>query len=434
MVFEDSSSTTSAGSRYLGEGFRHEPDFRDGAATYEVVTESGTATAIATPGVPVTARRGSKPNLEYVLDDPAHGEPGRDRMLVHMVWELLLVVAVAGVGFLLYQNQSNAFTGTGLRTLAMSAAPLGLVAAAVALSLRAAVPNLAAGSVAIAAAILFDRNYSGGVVQPLLIVLGLAAVVGLVQGLLVAGLQVPGWAASLGVAAGLTAWMVGHGVSDLSKAYDARPHAYYWFGAFAALSVLAGLLGLVPALRRAVGRFRSVADPAQRRGFGAAAVVVVVTVVSSLLAAVGGLLTVWSAQAVDALGGVPLTALALGAALLGGTSAYGRRGGIFGTVLAVVLVTVAAAYTAAIHHPWSGFALAGAAIGLGLAVTRVVERFGRPDSGAKEDDEEEWTPRVHSATSPTGAPTARSWQPTATPSTPAVGGLWASDDAWGAQR
>jgi hypothetical protein len=48
MVFEDSSSTTSAGSRYLGEGFRHEPDFRDGAATYEVVTESGTATAIAT--------------------------------------------------------------------------------------------------------------------------------------------------------------------------------------------------------------------------------------------------------------------------------------------------------------------------------------------------------------------------------------------------
>jgi hypothetical protein len=227
--------------------------------------------------------------------------------------------------------------------------------------------------------------------------------------------------------------MVGHSVSDLSKAYDARPHAYYWFGAFAALSAMAGLLGMVPALRRAVGRFRSVADPSQRRGMGAAAMVVVATVISSLLAAVGGLLSVWSAQAVDATDGLPLTALALGAALLGGTSAYGRRGGIFGTVLAVALVTVAAAYTAAIHHPWSGFALAGVAIGLGLAVTRVVERFGRPDGGTDEDDEE-WSPRVHSAAGTTGAPTARSWQPAATPSTPAVGGLWASDDAWGAQR
>jgi hypothetical protein len=129
-----------------------------------------------------------------------------------------------------------------------------------------------------------------------------------------------------------------------------------------------------------------------------------------------------------------VTVLAVGAALLGGTSAFGRRGGVFGTVLAAILLTVAIGYTKAIGHPWNTFALGAVAIGLGLAVTRVVERFGRPDSDAEEDDDEEWSPRVHSTTSSTGAPTARSWQPAATPSTPAVGGLWASDDAWGAQR
>ena len=436
MVFEDSSSTTSTSSRYLGEGFRHEPDFRDGIATYEVVTESGTTTAPASPSVSATARRGSKPNLEYVFDDPAHGEPGRDRMLVHLIWELLLAVAVAGLGFLLYHADSSAFSGGGLHTLALSAASLGLVGAAVAMSLRAGVPNLAAGAVAVAAALYFARHYSGGTVQPLLIALGLAAAVGLVQGVVVVLLQVPAWAASLGVAAGLAVW-IGTGSSLTlanTTAYNPTPHAYYWFGGFAVLSVLAGLAGLVPPLRRAVGRFRPVADPAQRRGGVAAAFAVAATVISALLAAVGGLLALWISHQAPVADGIQMTVLAVGVALLGGTSAFGRRGGVFGTVLAATLVTIAIGYTTALGHPWNAFALGAVAIGLGLAVTRVVERFGRPESGADEDDEEEWSPRIHSATTPTGAPTARSWQPAATPSTPAVGGLWASDDAWGAQR
>jgi hypothetical protein len=211
------------------------------------------------------------------------------------------------------------------------------------------------------------------------------------------------------------------------------PDAYYWFGGFAVLSVVGGLIGLIPPLRRAIGRFRPTADPARRRGMVAGLFAVVATVVSSLLAAAGGLLTIWSGQAVDATDGVPLTALALGAALLGGTSAFGRRGGILGTPLAVALIAIASAYTQAIHHEWNGFALAAVAIGLGLAVTRAVERFGRPDTSSAEDDDEDWSPRVHSAGG-TGAPTARSWQPASVPATPTVGGLWASDDAWGAQR
>lgn len=437
MVFEDSPSTTGIGSRYPGEGFRNEPDFRDGVATYEVVTETGTNPTAVTPSAPSTARRAAKPNLEYVFDDPAHGEPGRDRVLVHVIWELLLVVAVAGLGFLLYQADSQALSSGGLRTLAVSAATIGLVAAAVAISLRAGVPNLAAGAVAVAAALYFARHYSGGTLQPLLIVLGLAAAVGVVQGIVVVLLQVPAWAASLAVAAGLAVWIGTGGSAGLTgAAYDPTPHAYYWFGGFAALSVLAGLAGLIPALRRAMGRFRPVADPAQRRGAVAALFAVVATTISALLAATGGLLALWSSRQAAAGDGIQLTALAVGVALLGGTSAFGRRGGIFGTVLAATLLTVAIGYTQAIGHPWTTFALGAVAIGLGLGVTRVVERFGRPDGSADEDGEEEWSPRVHSANNNTGTGTgaARSWQPAATPATPAVGGLWASDDAWGAQR
>jgi ribose/xylose/arabinose/galactoside ABC-type transport system permease subunit len=436
MVFEDSAPTTSSSSRYLGEGFRNEPDFRDGSATYEVVSETGTVATTAAAAT-TAARRVAKPNLEYVFDDPAHGDPGRDRMLVHVIWELLLALAVAGLGYLLYHAESQALSGDSLRTLALTAASLGLVAAAVAVSLRAGVPNLAAGTVAAAAAIFFARHYSGGLIQPLLIVLGLAAAVGLVQAVVVVGLHVPAWAASIGVAAGLTVWATSSATTGLSRsAYNPMPHAYYWFGAFAVLSVLAGLIGLVPPLRRAVGRFRPVADPAQRRGMVAAMVAMVATVLSCLLAAGGGLLALWLTQRVDTVDGFPITALAVGAALLGGTSAYGRRGGIFGTVLAVALITVAGAYTEAIHHAWSGYALAGIAIGLGLGVTRAVERFGRPDTGTGEDEDEEWSPRVHSAAGGGGAVTGapRGWQPAAVPSTPTVSGLWASDDAWGVSR
>jgi ribose/xylose/arabinose/galactoside ABC-type transport system permease subunit len=432
MVFEDSSPATSMSSRYPGEGFRNEPDFRDGVATYEVVTEAGTATT-ATEVPEAAATRGTKANLEYVFDDPAHGEPGRDRMLVHVIWELLLAVAVAGLGFLLYRTDSSALSGDGLRALALLAAGIGLVAVAMAMSLRAGVPNLAAGTVAVAAAVYFARHYSGELVPQLLIVLGLAAAVGLVQGIAVVGLQVPAWAAGLGVAVGLAAWT---GISEVTltqSAYNTMPHAYYWFGGFAGLSVVAGAFGLIPPLRRAVGRFRPVADPAHRRGMLAGLFAVAATVVSSLLAAVGGLLLLWTTHSADPASGVLLTAFALGAALLGGTSAFGRRGGIFGTVLAVALMLIADKYLIAIKHQWSEYVLAAVAIGLGLAVTRVVERFGRPDAGRDEDEDEEWSPKVHSGGG-TNNTAPRSWQPTAVPTTQAVGGLWASDDAWGAQR
>ncbi len=451
MTFEDSPQSGGASPRYLGEGFRLEPTFRDpasGTSEYGRELASGTtrysrepatgslSSGSALPGreaitpfqplsgtavdmvasEPTTlplSRRASGPNLDYVFDDPAEGEPGRDRMLVHGLWELLLAVALAGVGYLLYRQNSGAFGGDALRTLLLSASILGLLAAGSAVALRAAAPNLAVGAVAAAAALYFGHSSDGGLLQPLLVVIGACVAIGVVQGLIVVGLHVPSWAASIGVALVLLIWSDRQAAVTLFDGYGPLPHAYWWFGAFCAVSVGASIVGLVPSIRRTIGRFRPVADPAQRRGTVAAVIALGATVLSTILAGISGVLAVSVTDAAGPSAGFELTALALGAALLGGTSAFGRRGGIFGTVFAAGLITVGIAYAETTGRSWHEAAFAAVAIGLGLGVTRLVELFGRPDTGDEDDDDDDeaWGTKVRSS--------------------PAAGGLWASDDAWG---
>ena len=411
------------------EGFRefgsdYVPARRE-TATFEVSSTPPVAGVTDTDSTLAIANRVPPPNLDLVFDDPADGEPGRDRMIVHGVWELVLAVALAAVGYLLYRAEASAFSAGGVRTLLLNTTILGLVAAASAVALRVGAPNLAVGAVAVTAAVYYGQHSGAGVQRALLIMLGVAAAVGLVQGLVVVGLQVPAWATSLAVGLGLFAWAADQGPATLTGGYDPAPHAYYWFGGFCAVSLVASVVGLIPTVRRAVGRYRPVADPARRRGVVAALIVVGATMASTLLAGVGGVLSVLVADRAQPSEGIALTSLALGVALLGGTSAFGRRGGILGTIFAAGLVTVGMAYAAASNRSWSAAAFAAAAIGLGLGVTRLIERFGRPSSAVRGQEDEDWVPKVHALT-----PAGRSWQPASTPSA-GLGGLWASDDAWG---
>jgi ribose/xylose/arabinose/galactoside ABC-type transport system permease subunit len=417
-------------SRYLGEGFRQEADFRDAGAARDATATSPTvaqpvSSDADTDSTLSTNRRvPATPNLDYVFDDPADGEPGRDRMLVHGLWELGLALVVAGVGYLLYRAQPAAFNGGGLRSIALSASVLGALALAAALALRVGAANLAVGAVAGAAALYFGQHGGGGLISHLAVVVGVCAVIGLVQGLVVVGLHVPGWAASIGVGLVLLVWSNRQAAVALTDAYDPGPHAYYWFIGFCALSLVGGVAGLVPSVRRLVGRFRPVADPAERRGFLAAGVALGAIVASTILAGVGGVLSVSQTGRAAPTDGLELTALALGAALLGGTSAFGRRGGVFGTILAVVLLTLAMAYAGATDRSWPIAAFAAIAIGLGLAMTRLVERFGHPPQGDDEDDD--WA----SSKSSDGWSSSRpSWQTTSATTT--ASNLWGADDAWG---
>src|SRR5262245_7059504 len=168
-------------SRFRGEpGFRDEPDFRLDNGLSDATTLGGTPSAsVYTPGsyslsnyssgagdqtdgTLSLSRRPSRAQLDDVFDDPEHGDPGRDRMVVHVVWEILLLLAAVGAWYLLYRSHREMVTGNALRELMVSIASLGLVTLGIGLSLRAAAPNLAVGPIAYASALFFASHIDRG--------------------------------------------------------------------------------------------------------------------------------------------------------------------------------------------------------------------------------------------------------------------------------
>ncbi|MFI7576207.1 ABC transporter permease [Micromonospora sp. NPDC049497] len=320
--------------------------------------------------------------LENVFDDPAHGEPGRDRLVVHLVWETLLLVALAAGTYLLWQEAPDTLRGDGLRDLLTDVVVLGLLTLAAGLSLRAATVNLAIGPVAVAAALHMAEQGDRGLTAAGGPALAVATLGGLVLALVVVVLHVPAWAAGLAGAAGVVVYVEQRTGAVLPQGtYDPERDALPLFAGFAAVAVLGGVFGAVRAVRRMVGRFRPVVDPARRRGLVAALVAVGAIVGSTVLAMLAGLLLgTAGADPVTPGTGLDWTVLAVGTSLLAGTSAYGRRGGIFGTLLAVSLVTVVLAYAEARGWTVDRWALGAVTLGIGLVVTRVVEAYGRPAS------------------------------------------------------
>ncbi|WBB78866.1 ABC transporter permease [Micromonospora sp. WMMD882] len=315
-----------------------------------------------------------------VPDETLDGEPGPDRVAVHVAWEGALAAKVVVLGLLLWLQSPQELRGNSLRELLVGVVGLGLLALAAGVSLRTAAPNLAIGPVAVAGALHFAEQGDRGVVESVLPALVVATVGGLAVALFVVLLHVPAWAASLAAVAAVVVYIDQRSLPVTVQAdYDPRTGAYYLFAGFAAVAVLGGLFGAIRSVRRLVGRFRPVDDPARRRGVGAAIVTAGALTVSTVLAMLAGVLLAANGSGrVVPDAGLDWTALAVGMALLGGTSAFGRRGGVSGTLLVVVLVNLLFVYTEAAGHQVNRWGIAGAAIGLGLVVTRLVETYGRP--------------------------------------------------------
>ncbi|GIF65120.1 hypothetical protein Ais01nite_31550 [Asanoa ishikariensis] len=329
--------------------------------------------------------------LDDVFDDPADGEPGRDRLAFHIIWEFVLLLGVGAVGYLLLREDSGALRGNALEQLLVAGAALGLIAMGAGLTLRAGAVNLALGPVAVAAALHFAENGDRGIVPTIAQATVGALVLGVAVAVVVVVFHVPGWAASLAAALGTLVFIQRRSAPvDVQGGFDPSDHALYLFVGVAIVAVLGGLLGTVKSVRRAIGRFRPVADPARRRGPVAAMLTAGAIALSMPLAAGAGVLIASSSDGpVAPASGLEWTGLAVGAALLGGTSAYGRRGGIFGTVLAVALLIVGQRYL--VERGWEEVtpaALGAGAVVAGLMVTRLVETFGRPKSAGT--DETPW--------------------------------------------
>jgi hypothetical protein len=377
MAYDDSPHTEQVGlashSRYQGQsGFRDEPELGGGGG-YGYPATGGYA---GDGAVPASA-------LSSAFDDP-DGGPGRDRLGVHWFWEALLVLGVIGLAVLLWRSDPEALRGDDLSLLMVYATGFGLLGLAVGITLRTGAPNLAVGPVAAAAGAYFAQHGSEGVASTTITSLGSAVVLGLAVAVLVVLFHVPGWAASLAGAAAAVVWLqLQPAQIPLTGAYDPAGQAAFLFAMVAALGVLGGLLGTLRSVRRAIGRFRPAGDPSARRGVVAAMLTGGALVLSMVLAVVAGVLLV-AGEGVPAQGGsgarwLEWTVIGLGVALVGGTSAYGRRGGVFGTTLAVLALVLFDRYQQQQGWEISLLATAAAAVAAGLVVTRLVETFGRAD-------------------------------------------------------
>ena len=348
----------------------------------------------------------------------AADDDGRDRLGIHIGWEIVLLLAVAAIAYLLYRLDPASLRRPALDTLLITGASIGLLALGAGLTLRAGVPNLAVGPIALGAALHFAENGDEGLAQAAVPALIVAAAGGLLVAVLVLVLHVPGWAATLGGAMGVIVYdQLRTAPVNVQAGYDPADHAFFLFGGFALLAVIGGALATVPPIRRLVGRQRPAGDPARRRGAGAVFPVVAALVLSSVFAVGAGVLMAAQSTTPIAPGtGLEWTGLAFGAALLAGTSAYGRRGGIFGTLLAVAGLTLFLDYAARRDFDIALFAIAACAIGGGLIVTRLVETYGRPlpvpamtDWNAAASTGTAWTPDMPeqwsaSAEQPAGRP------------------------------
>ncbi len=319
-------------------------------------------------------------------DQPDIGD-ARDRVAVHLVWDGVLLAAAIGAVILVYTRSSETLSGDSLRAQLVAAGASMLLATGFAVSLRAAVPNLAVGGTAAAAGVLVGWlvNHEHMTVGSATGVTAAAgAGVGLLLAIAVVALRAPAWAVSLAAVA-----LLGSAILSLTGGapviLTSGPNLLRWpypvFLGAAALSVAGGAVALAPRARAALGAFRPTGDPARRRPRGGSAVAVVALVVSSVLATGAGLVTVFrlhEALPVDT-SLTSLTLPAVGAALLGGVSVHGRRGGVFGTALAVVVIqSLLLWFGLGNAEQWVPLAVVGAAILVGLIVSRVVETLGSP--------------------------------------------------------
>lgn len=428
--------------RFVGEGFRVEPDFRQETGEPEY-TPAGSA-----PGTPTVARHqlpaGSDPDgaptaaeLGGVFDDPQHGEPGRDRFGVHAMWETLLLLALVGVAFATYERHGQPLDLNHVRPLMITATVIGLLALGTGLSLRAGAVNLALGPILVVTSLLFATHLHDGFWLAAVLSVAVAAGVGVGIALVVAGLAVPGWAVSLVAFAAILVWLGHLPVSaTLPTQYDLPSNAYYVFGGFAFLAVGGGALGAFRSIRRSVGRFRPVSDPADRRGMPAAVTTALAIVASSVLAGIAGIILAMQTGVVAQSDGLQWTLTALAAALLAGTSVYGRRGGVFGTLLAVSLFTLVGYYTDVANLRVDPYALIGGTLLVGLGVSRLVETYGRPEGRRERSDEStsRWLERTNEGWAdqmPTR--TYELPQSADVPRAPAAAWADTSDEPWGSR-
>ncbi|QSB05652.1 hypothetical protein [Natronoglycomyces albus] len=336
---------------------------------------------------PVAAPSTTASGGDLSSDDDFDSEGQRDRLGVHIVWELILLVAAMGAVFLLSQTSLGPFGAWGWHGLFLVLTPFLLAATAAAISLRVGSANFAVGPIALLAGWLFLDASSLGLAA---VLLGLASagLAGLMLATLVAWLRIPAWAASLTIGMAIGLWWLSAGApGPLQFSQFPRSVALLAVGAAIGFSIMLGLIGAASKLREKLSDIRDAA-PGQKHGRGK--LVFVGLLASSLLAGAAGVAAAWISPHFNDGASVPAdgmnyTLLPMAAALLGGTSLFGRRGGFAGTALATTVLVSTMWFLESRNENFDEKWLLVAALFAGFIISRVIETFNLP---AEDDDDD----------------------------------------------
>lgn len=308
-------------------------------------------------------------------------EPPVDRLAVHMIWELGLLLLGGGMLFALTQASSGPFNEGSWGGFAAALAPLVLAATAAAVSLRVGAVNLAVGPIALLSAWIFVDASGSGTPVSLGMGLGAAVFAGVVLATLCAWLRVPGWAASGAVGGAIGLWAGSAG--DPSTFMLAELPSGGVLAALAAAAGLSVFLGVVGSFAGVRARLSPIRDTPAGERHGRGGVVFFGTLLSASLAGAAGVVAAWTGVPEHGAAALPdpilLSVMALGAALLGGTSILGRRGGVCGTAFAASLLLTFVWLAESRGWGFDPSWIALSAIVAGFIVTRLVEAMNTPD-------------------------------------------------------
>jgi ribose/xylose/arabinose/galactoside ABC-type transport system permease subunit len=304
---------------------------------------------------------------------PPAGDADRDRPAVHLIWEgvlavIAVVLIVATAAMTPHQTLTNAFGEAGY---------LGLVAAGLAFSLRTGSPNLAVGSIvgfsSTLGAYLITAHHWGKPAA-MVVAIVLSTLIGLVLGLLAAVLSMPAWIVTLGAVAVIQS--IAFSITDapvIPVRFGGTYPTALWYGLFFMVSAGGGALWLLPGVRGPLAASRGPGDPARWTGPRAGVGAIAGLTGSSFLAGLAAVPLLMRIQAAES-SATNLTTVALAAVLLGGTSVFGRRAGVFGTLLAVTILAIVQSLVAYNDGPfWASTLVIGLAALFGVAACRGLE-------------------------------------------------------------
>jgi len=299
-----------------------------------------------------------------------------DRLPVHLIWEGVLAVIVVVLLVALFAVAPGGAFGATLANVVQQAGYTGLVAAGFALSLRAGAPNLAVGALGVAAGAIGAHLVATAqwpVAAAMAVGVLAVTVIGAVIGLVAGALSVPAWAVTFGAAfVVLGTVLASSGPVLVPLRLGAPLPGAVWFVLFLLVSLGGAALWRVPAVRALA--VRTDGDPGRWAGWRAALAVFAALTGSSLLAAIGGVGLTLRLAASSPTAGDTLTLAAVAAVLLGGTSVFGRRAGIAGTVLGVLAVELVQTLLTLLNTQAAVISLVtGLLLIAGLGVSRLLE-------------------------------------------------------------